>query len=80
MWRRGIGQEQEYKKEKREYKEMCERKKKEKNKSWLKMTAEVRTEKQVWEIINRERKKRKKINKGIEMKEWKEYFMGVLGG
>lgn len=66
-WRRG--QEQKYEREKREYEELCKRKKKEENESWLKMAAEVRTEEQIWEIINKERKKRKKINESIEMKE-----------
>lgn len=41
---------------------MSKRKKKEENESWLKMAAKVRTEGKVWEIINKERKKRKKIN------------------
>lgn len=31
-------------------------------------------------MINRERKKRKKINGEIKMEEWEEYFKTVLGG
>jgi len=34
----------------------------------------------VWEVINRERKRRKRINEGFEMEEWKEYFMSLLEG
>lgn len=34
----------------------------------------------MWEIINREKKKRKKIDERIEMIEWKEHFMRVTGG
>lgn len=30
--------------------------------------------------MNRERKRRRGINEGIEMEEWREYFMGLLGG
>lgn len=30
--------------------------------------------------MNRERKERRGINEGIEMEEWREYFMGLLGG
>lgn len=37
-------------------------------------------ESEVWELINRERKKRVGINEGIGMEEWKEYFMELLGG
>lgn len=41
---------------------------------------EVKRESKVWELINRERKKRARIYEGIEMEEWKEYFMGLLEG
>lgn len=37
-------------------------------------------ESEVWELINRERKKRVGINEVIGMEEWKEYFMELLGG
>jgi len=33
----------------------------------------------VWKLVNRERKKRKRINMGIRMEEWEEYFKVVLG-
>jgi len=41
---------------------------------------EAKTEGKVWELVNRERKRRKRINETIELEEWKEYFMGLLGG
>jgi len=45
----------------------------------------VRRENDVWEVINKERKKRKRIemngrNEDIDRREWKEYFMRLLGG
>lgn len=40
---------------------------------------EARTEGQVWEIINRERRKVRKID-GIEGRGWRKYFMDMLGG
>lgn len=40
----------------------------------------ARREGEVWEVINRERKSRKRVNKGIGMEEWIECFMGLLGG
>lgn len=40
----------------------------------------MRRKSKVWELINRERKGRKGINEGIEMKEWREYFRNLLGG
>lgn len=33
---------------------------------------------EVWEIVNREKKRRKKVNEN--MREWKEHFMRLLGG
>lgn len=41
---------------------------------------EVKTEGQIWKIINRERKNKKRVNEGIEMKEWDGFFRGLLGG
>jgi len=34
----------------------------------------------VWRIVNRERKRWKRVNKRIEVKEWREHFMTLLGG
>lgn len=31
-------------------------------------------------MVRKERKRRKRVNEDIEMDEWKEYFMGLLGG
>lgn len=64
---------------KREYKELCERKK-EDNEIWERKAKEVKRESDVWEIVNRERKRRRRIEEEIKMREWKEYFMGLLGG
>lgn len=58
---------------------MCKRKKREEGKRWVKRVKEARTEGQVWEIINRERKKVRKID-GIEGREWRKYFIDLLGG
>jgi len=58
---------------------MCERKKKEENERWERKAEEATRESEVWEIINKERKRRR-INEGIGMSEWREQFMRVLGG
>jgi hypothetical protein len=39
-----------------------------------------RREKEVWEIVNRERNRRKGVNGEIGMEEWVEYFRRLLGG
>lgn len=38
----------------------------------------MRTEGQVWGIVNRERRKRR-VNGDVKMEEWEEYFEGMLG-
>lgn len=40
---------------------------------------EVRREGEVWEIVNREKRGRKRISEGIGTEEWREYFT-LLGG
>lgn len=72
------GEGKKYKKKIKGYRELCERKRKEENGKWEKMAMEAKRENEVREIINRERKRSKRINEGIEMGEWKEYFMRLL--
>jgi len=79
-WRRGKENRQEYQRERREYREICEEKKKEENLRWEREVEGVRREGQVWGIVNKERKKWKGINEGIKMEEWEIYFKGLLGG
>lgn len=40
----------------------------------------MRTERQAWGIINRERKRGKGVNAGIDMESWRGYFMKLLRG
>ncbi|XP_068994227.1 trichohyalin-like [Neodiprion pinetum] len=58
---------------------LCEERKKKENEGFIKEAAEARTESKVWEIVNRERKKWKRVNEEIGDQEWREYFMGLLG-
>jgi len=53
---------------------MCEKKKKEENDRWMEMARKAKTERQVWELINRERKRRRGINGKIKEEEWVEYL------
>lgn len=70
-----------YKRKRREYREFCEEKKKEENDKWMGKVKEAKRESDVWELINKDRKKRKgRINEEIEMEECKEYFKSLLGG
>ena len=79
-WRKGLEDRSKYIGLKREYKVLCERKKEEENRKWEKKAEEARNESEVWEIVNKDRRKKRRVNEGIRMEEWKEYFMCLLGG
>lgn len=65
---------------KRQYKKLCEKKKKDANDRWIEEVEKIREERKVCEVINSESKRRKGVSSEIEEGEWKEYFMGLLGG
>jgi len=79
-WWRGNRGREDYRRERREYREICERKRREENEEWLRVAREARTQKQVWMVINRERRRKVGVNKEIRMEEWDRYFKGLLGG
>jgi len=59
---------------------LCQRKKKEENDRWENVVSKTRSEKDIWEIVNRGRKKKIIVNEEIEAEEWRGYFMELLGG
>lgn len=64
---------------KKEYKEVYTRKK-QKNLRWERQIEETKREGQIWEVVNKERKGRKEVNREIGMEKWEEYFRGLLRG
>ncbi|XP_018364055.1 PREDICTED: uncharacterized protein LOC108761816 [Trachymyrmex cornetzi] len=78
-WKREGGDRTRYKELKREYGKLCEGKEKEENDRWIEIAKGARTEVKVWEVVNRERKKKKGIEEGIQTEEWVEYFKNMLG-
>ncbi|KMQ87647.1 hypothetical protein RF55_13014 [Lasius niger] len=79
-WRRIGGNKDTYKEMKKGYKEICEKKKREERERWVREAGKARTEGKVWDLIRKERKRKKKVNEEIEMEGWKKYFMIILGG
>ena len=79
-WRREGGDGKEYKERKKEYRIKCEEKKRGEVEKWEKEVVGAKTEGQVWKVVNWERKRRRRIEEGIKMEEWEEYFKGLLGG
>ena len=53
---------------------------KEERKRLTREIAAARTESKMSEIINTGRKGRKRVKESTEKEQWKEYFMGLLGG
>ena len=79
-WRKGRKEREEYKTVKRELQRIYDRKKEERKEKLLEEARRAKTQKEVWEVINKERGKRIEINEEIEMCEWEEYFRKMLGG
>lgn len=73
------GQRERYLKEKKEYRKLCEMKKEKRNEELIKEARETKTRKQIWEVTNRERRKKMEINRKIGFEEWDEYFRELLG-
>lgn len=79
-WRGLGGNGNKYREGKKKYKELYKKKKKEEKDKMVREVGEAISQEKVWELVNRERRnKRKKINEEIKMEEWKEYFMELLG-
>lgn len=64
---------------KREYKKLCEEKKRRESERWEREIEGMRTERQVWGVVGRERRRRKRMEQGTEIEEWKRYFKEILG-
>lgn len=69
-----------YRQEKKEYGSLCEMKRREQRERCERDVEKIKTEGQVWEFVNRARKRRVRVNEEIKIQEWDEYFRGVLGG
>jgi len=79
-WRKGRRSGEGYRRMKGEYKQLCEEKRKAENEKWEREAMEVRRESEVWDLVNRERKKGRRVNEEIGMEEWEDYFRRLLGG
>jgi hypothetical protein len=79
-WRRNKIDRSRFLEAKRRYRERCREKKKQKREREEKDIKEIRTEREVWKYINRERKKKEPVSEKITIQEWEEYFMKLLEG
>lgn len=79
-WRKGEDSKDNYEKKKKKYKDKCKEKKTRWQEREEQEIQQITNENQVWEYINRGRKKRTEITKKIETDKWKAYFMQLLEG
>lgn len=79
-WRRGKVEKEEYIKGQKDYRILCEKKKKKRNEELMKEAREAKTQKQIWDVINRKRRRKVEINGKIGTGEWDNYFRELLGG
>lgn len=47
---------------------MCEEKKRRERKRWKREIERAKTERQAWKVVNKERKRRKRVNENIKLK------------
>lgn len=61
-------------KERAEFRRMCEKEKE------LKEIKRTKSEKEIWDYINRGRKERTPVSEKIKIEEWRKHFMELLNG
>lgn len=71
---------QNFKEERRRYREMCREKKEKWREKEDKRIEEMKEEGEMWRYINRERKKRTGISDKIKIEQWTKHFIELLGG
>ncbi|XP_043478498.1 uncharacterized protein LOC122508895 [Leptopilina heterotoma] len=79
-WRRGKMEKKEYNRRHKKHGKLIRRKREEGRERFLKEVEKAIEEGKEWEVINRERKRGKEINRDIRMEDWTNYFKGLSGG
>ena len=69
-----------YLEERKRYKEWCKIKKKEHEKEEEEKIKNIKTESEVWNYINKRRKKREGLDEGIPLEKWEKHFTESLDG
>lgn len=65
---------------KEEFKKLCKNKEEQKKKMEEEEIRKAKSERQIWEHINRERKRKTVVKNKIHLEVWKDHFMNLLGG
>lgn len=78
--KRGLKEKVEFEAERRRWKELLVKKKKEKRMRKEKELRNLRKEADIWKFINKRRKRKEFINNKIKPEEWMKYFKMMLDG
>ncbi|XP_017791917.1 PREDICTED: uncharacterized protein LOC108573937 [Habropoda laboriosa] len=73
-WRQGKIRKEEYLQKKAEFRELCESKEKRKKQEEEEEIRKAKTEKQIWDYINKDRKKKTHCNNKINIEAWRKHF------
>ncbi|XP_051161831.1 uncharacterized protein LOC127281899 [Leptopilina boulardi] len=79
-WRKGEMKKEDYNREHKEHGKLVRKKREEGRERYIKEVEKAIEEGREWEVINRERRKGKEINKEISIEDWTKYFQGLSGG
>ena len=77
-WKEDKGEKETYMKERAKFRRMCEQR--EKAEKELEEIKRAKSEKEIWDYINRGRKKRTSASIKIKIEEWRKHFMELLNG
>ncbi|XP_011862183.1 PREDICTED: putative golgin subfamily A member 6-like protein 6, partial [Vollenhovia emeryi] len=80
-WKKGRIGKDEYVKERKEHKEWCKEQKRRHESEEVEKIRKVKNEAEAWKYINKYRKRKAEgISEEIQMEEWRNHFMEILGG
>ncbi|KAF5279949.1 hypothetical protein FQR65_LT15131 [Abscondita terminalis] len=77
-WKRGTMDKEKYLEQRREYKRVCERKKRGGKEQEERVIREIKTEEDVWKYLNKKKKRGDKNN--IPIQEWEKHYIELLEG
>lgn len=79
-WRNGGMGKKEYNRRHKDHEKLLKEKREMEKKRFMEEVEKAVQEGREWEVINKERKKGKPINRKIKIEEWTRYFMDMSGG
>jgi len=79
-WKKGLVTREVYVEKRKELKNICEKKRKEKREEERRILKSLKNEAEIWDFINRRRRKKVRKEAKVAQEDWRKYFMELLGG